>query len=182
LKSLRFLLACIAAVVLAAGSSTRMGHNKLLLPINGEALVRRAVRAAGAAGLAPVVTVVEHADGMAAAAERVRFLDLLRGLGFARPRVKFLPLLRIGREARRTHGYADDELDCLRAPLDEQQAAELQCSNSRLVTASGVMTCPILLDAPDARLADSLDGARRDLKLRWSACRTCIVDGLSCRT
>ena len=47
----------VAGVVLAAGSSTRMGQNKLLLKIGGESLVRRAVRLAGEAGLDPVVVV-----------------------------------------------------------------------------------------------------------------------------
>ena len=47
----------VAGVVLAAGSSTRMGRNKLLLEIGGESLVRRAVRLAGEAGLDPVVVV-----------------------------------------------------------------------------------------------------------------------------
>jgi molybdenum cofactor biosynthesis enzyme MoaA len=134
------------------------------------------------AGLSPALTVVEHSTGLYATEARLRFFDFAHALGLAHPRVKFLPLLRIGREARRTHGYRDDELDCLRTPLDEAQAAELQCATSRMVTAGGVLTCPILLDAPDARLGDSLAAARRELKLRWSACRTCIVDGLSCRT
>lgn len=47
----------IAGIVLAAGSSTRMRRNKLLLDIGGETLVRRAVRLAGEAGLAPVILV-----------------------------------------------------------------------------------------------------------------------------
>ena len=47
----------VAGVVLAAGSSTRMGRNKLLLEIGGESLVRRAVRLAGEAGLDPVIVV-----------------------------------------------------------------------------------------------------------------------------
>ena len=47
----------VAGIVLAAGSSTRMGRNKLLLEIGGESLVRRAVRLAGEAGLDPVVVV-----------------------------------------------------------------------------------------------------------------------------
>ena len=51
----------VAAVVLAAGASTRMGRNKLLLELNGEAVVRRAARAAIAAGLDPVVVVTGHA-------------------------------------------------------------------------------------------------------------------------
>lgn len=50
-----------AGVVLAAGSSSRMGgRNKLLLEIGGEPLVRRAVRAALEAGLDPVLAVLGH--------------------------------------------------------------------------------------------------------------------------
>jgi molybdenum cofactor cytidylyltransferase len=56
----------VAGVVLAAGSSARMGRNKLLLPIGGEAVVRRAVRSALEADLDPVVVVLGHE------AERVR--------------------------------------------------------------------------------------------------------------
>ena len=56
------------------------------------------------------------------------------------------------------------------------------CSSSRLVTAGGVMTCPILLDAPDARLADTLAASLGPIRLRWSACKTCVVEGLTCRT
>ena len=50
----------VAGIVLAAGSSTRMGSNKLLLELDGEAVVRRAARTAGAAGLDPVVIVTGH--------------------------------------------------------------------------------------------------------------------------
>lgn len=50
----------VAAIVLAAGSSTRMGRNKLLLEIDGETLVRRVVRAACGAGLDRVVVVLGH--------------------------------------------------------------------------------------------------------------------------
>ena len=51
----------IAAVVLAAGASTRMGRNKLLLDLNGETVVRRAARTAIEAGLDPVIVVTGHA-------------------------------------------------------------------------------------------------------------------------
>lgn len=50
----------VAAVVLAAGASRRMGRNKLLLPIEGEAMVHRTVRRVMDAGCAPVVVVVGH--------------------------------------------------------------------------------------------------------------------------
>jgi molybdenum cofactor cytidylyltransferase len=50
----------VAGIVLAAGSSTRMGSNKMLLELEGEPLVRRAVRAALAASVGPVLVVVGH--------------------------------------------------------------------------------------------------------------------------
>lgn len=52
--------ASIAGVVLAAGSSTRMGRNKLLLSLGGEPMVRRTVRATLQVGLEPVVVVLGH--------------------------------------------------------------------------------------------------------------------------
>jgi len=55
-----------AAVILAGGSSRRMGENKLLLQVDGETLIGRAVRRAVAAGLDPVLVVLGHE------AERVR--------------------------------------------------------------------------------------------------------------
>lgn len=50
----------VAAVVLAAGASSRMGRNKLLLPYAGQPLVRRAVMAAAGAALDPVLVVLGH--------------------------------------------------------------------------------------------------------------------------
>ena len=60
----------VAAVILAAGASRRMGpgKNKMLLELEGEPLVRRAVGRALAAGLSPVVVVLGHeADRLRAA-------------------------------------------------------------------------------------------------------------------
>lgn len=62
----------VAGVVLAAGSATRMGSNKLLLPLDGEPLIRRVVRQPLEAGLEPVVVVLGH--------EARRVDDALRGL------------------------------------------------------------------------------------------------------
>jgi molybdenum cofactor cytidylyltransferase len=56
----------IAAIVLAAGESRRMGTNKLLLRVAGEPLVRRACRVALGAGLQSLVVVLGHES------ERVR--------------------------------------------------------------------------------------------------------------
>jgi molybdenum cofactor cytidylyltransferase len=57
----------VAAVVLAAGTSSRMGRNKMLMELGGEPLARRAVRAALDAGADPVIAVLGHeADGVRA--------------------------------------------------------------------------------------------------------------------
>ncbi|HEY4886420.1 MAG TPA: nucleotidyltransferase family protein [Myxococcales bacterium] len=50
----------IAGVVLAAGLSSRMGLNKMLLELGGRTLVRRAVTTALSAGLDPVLVVLGH--------------------------------------------------------------------------------------------------------------------------
>ena len=58
----------VSAVVLAAGASTRMGTQKLLLPFDGETLLRRAVRQVRAAGFDDVLVVLgsEHEATLAA--------------------------------------------------------------------------------------------------------------------
>jgi molybdenum cofactor cytidylyltransferase len=61
----------VAGLLLAAGSSIRMGRNKLLFTFNGETIVRRAARRALAV-LDPVVVVLGHE------ADRIR--DELAGL------------------------------------------------------------------------------------------------------
>jgi molybdenum cofactor cytidylyltransferase len=62
----------VTAIVLAAGASTRMGRNKLLLDVGGQSLVRRAVRAVIEGGVDEVVVVLGHEE------DRVR--AELRGL------------------------------------------------------------------------------------------------------
>jgi molybdenum cofactor cytidylyltransferase len=50
----------VAGVVLAAGTSSRMGRNKLLLEVAGKSLLRRTVTTAVDAGLDPVLVVLGH--------------------------------------------------------------------------------------------------------------------------
>ena len=56
----------VAAIILAAGGSTRLGRPKQLVPLAGEPLLRRAARCAREAGAAPVLVV------LGAAAEECR--------------------------------------------------------------------------------------------------------------
>jgi molybdenum cofactor biosynthesis enzyme MoaA len=139
------------------------------------------IRRLGGLGMSPVVTVVQHETGLEAADARARFIAFVSGLGIRQPRVKFLPLLRIGREPRRTHGY-DSSRPLDHAKLLPEVEATLLCSTGRLVTAKGVFTCPILLEHPDAHLGSRISEAMRPIRLNWSACQTCVLDGLRCNT
>ncbi len=58
----------MASIVLAAGASSRMGRNKMLLQVDGVPMVRRAVQQATEAGLSPVVVVVGHEEALVRAA------------------------------------------------------------------------------------------------------------------
>jgi AdoMet-dependent heme synthase len=151
-------------------------------PVRGRgtfAKIVAALRRLGESGLSPVVTVVEHEEGLEGAASRAQFLDFVRGLGIRQPRVKFLPLLRIGREERRTHPYPAGLSD---EPLLPTAESSLLCATGRCVTAQGVYTCPILVEMPSARLGATVAEAARPIRLEWTACQTCVLDGLRCNT
>ncbi len=140
------------------------------------------IRRLAAVGFDPIVTVVEHRPEVGSQASRASFLAFLRDLGLPRPRCKFLPLLRVGREPRRTHDYTTEDLAVLHGPIEPDVAARLACSTTRLVSALGVHICPLLLDGEGALLGQSLADSLGPQRLRWSACRTCLVEGLQCRT
>jgi molybdenum cofactor cytidylyltransferase len=50
----------IAGVLLAAGTASRMGRNKMLLDLGGESMLRRAARQALDGGLSPLLVVLGH--------------------------------------------------------------------------------------------------------------------------
>jgi len=56
----------VAGVLLAAGTSSRMGSNKLLFELEGDSVLRGAVRRALAGGLSPLLVVLGHEADKAA--------------------------------------------------------------------------------------------------------------------
>jgi len=65
----------IAAAVLAAGSATRMGRDKALLDLAGEALVRRSVTTVAASGIGEIMVVV-NPNNQASIAHTIRDLPV----------------------------------------------------------------------------------------------------------
>ena len=131
-------------------------------------------------GITPIITVTEVRDGMGSADGRRKFLELLRTFGIEQPRMKFLTPFKIGNEAERTSGYEKYEY-VYEGNLIEGEEEMFQCSNSRMVTDDGIYPCPILINHPDAKMGNTLDEAENPTELKWSACYTCHVSGVSCR-
>jgi molybdenum cofactor biosynthesis enzyme MoaA len=152
--------------------------------VRGEGAFERAlegVRRLARAGLSPMVTVSEVAEGAGSRAGRTRLHGLLREAGIPRPRLKILPVLRIGAEERRARGYAAHE-SLAHHHLTDEDLARLQCTTARMVTSEGVFVCPILIASPSARLGATLEEARRPFPLAAPACWTCHAEGLTCAT
>jgi len=125
----------------------------------------------------PVITVTAVRDDEG----RTRFLELIRTWGFAKPRLKVLPLFRIGAEAKRSGEYAEWER-LTTENFDESAAGSLQCASCRMVTSKGVYVCPILIDVAEARMGSTLVETLRPFELRYGACHTCWVEGVTCTT
>jgi molybdenum cofactor biosynthesis enzyme MoaA len=133
------------------------------------------------AGINPVVTVSEACDEAATSAGRARFLDWMRTIGLSRPRLKILSLFRMGAEEGRVRGYLPSETLAGRS-LSAEETERLQCSSCRMVTASGVYVCPLLVDEPAARMGDGLAETLHPFPLAFPACYTCHEFGVTCRT
>lgn len=153
-------------------------------PIRGEGTFDRilaGIEHLAKVGLNPVITVTEACQDAATRAGRTRFLEFLRRIGLAQPRLKILPLLRMGAEASRERGYHTWE-SLAGYHLAADELAALQCSTCRIACASGVYVCPILIDAPGAKMGRTLEETLRPFSLDYQACFTCHAEGLSCAT
>jgi molybdenum cofactor biosynthesis enzyme MoaA len=141
--------------------------------------ILRGVRQLVDHGFLPIITVTRTRDDQDDAALVEGFVALLKAKGYTRPRLKILPTLRIGTEVQRQRGYSADE--CVTVEMMEGfDASRLLCQHSRIVTDRGVFVCPILIEAPDARLGDTLAESVMPYALAHQACFTCYQYGALC--
>lgn len=152
-------------------------------PIRGEGTFARAMEGVGAlaaVGFRPIITAMQSWPSEEMQCMLQAFRDALGAIGYEEPRLKILPPLLIGEEAERNRSYSDCER-VTHEMLHGYDLDQLLCSSARLVTANGVYACPILLDYPSARLADTLaEAVVLDAPLAESACYTCYTNGAIC--
>lgn len=151
-------------------------------PIRGDGTFDRAIRGVAklvAAGFLPIITAartwpIEQDHEVISS-----FTDMLRGCGYKRPRLKILPTLQLGEEENRTCGYRESErVDA--QMMDGFDASQLVCEHSRIVTDRGVHVCPILIEAEDSLLGDTLADSLIPFALGHGACYTCYQYGAIC--
>lgn len=114
--------------------------------------------------------------------DREGLVQILKDLGLERPRLKWIPPFRIGREARRGRGYDAWEMLTEEDVAHPETYLKLQCGTSRTVTSNGVWPCPILINEPEYRLGDDVEGSLGPHRVDHAACHTCYVEGFSCST
>ena len=151
-------------------------------PVRGEGTFVRAMRGVQKLvefGFLPIITAARTWPFEEEEEVIGRFVEMLNDSGYARPRLKILPTLQLGAEEGRTHGY--DESERLEPwMLEDYDTSQLICQHSRMVTDRGVHVCPILIEADDSLLADSLAESMTPYVLSHGACLTCYQYGAIC--
>lgn len=130
-------------------------------------------------GFLPIITVTRTSDEQDDAQLVKGFVQMLQSYGYHRPRIKLLPTLRIGAEEERQRGYQEEER-VTPEMMNGFDTGKLICHHSRIVTDRGIYVCPILIEAPDAQLGQSLEEASKPYELRHHACYTCYQYGSLC--
>lgn len=107
------------------------------------------------------------------------FASMLQNAGYSRPRLKILPTLHLGAEESRTCGYFAEER-ITAAMIEDYDSSQLICDHSRIVTDRGVHVCPILIEAADSVLGQTLAESQKPFALIHGACWTCYQYGAIC--
>ncbi len=129
-------------------------------------------------GFEPIITIVRTWSGCDDEV-LAGFVTALEARGYQRPRLKVLPCLELGAERHRRGDSVPAERITPRM-MAGYDVTQLLCSNSRLVTDRGVWVCPLLLDSPEARMAETLAESLGSYPLRHAACVTCYHHGAIC--
>ncbi len=152
--------------------------------IRGKNAYRKAVagiRCLAHAGFSPILTVTRTWEEEQDAEMESRFIEFLRAAEVPKPQVKILPGFLLGKLADNERPYRDEEYVTEKC-FEDFDITQLQCATSRMATGDGVYVCPILVDNPKARMGDNIEETLRPFPLSHSACYTCRVTGMTCKS
>lgn len=110
-----------------------------------------------------------------------KVIAFLKNLGVPDPQAKFLPGFLLGELEKTGRAYHENERVTEQC-FDNWPITNLQCASSRMATAQGVYVCPILVEEPSAKMGDTLSDTLRPYPLDHSACYTCRISGMTCKS
>jgi molybdenum cofactor biosynthesis enzyme MoaA len=139
------------------------------------------IRNLAAAEFSPILTVTRNWNQEKDAEIEKKFKEFLKSLDVSQPRLKILPGFLLGRLAENLRNYSDDE-HVTEKCFEDYDITNLQCSTSRMATEIGVYVCPILVDKDQAKMGNKIEETLRPFPLSHSACYTCRVTGMTCKS
>ena len=148
---------------------------------NSFKLALRGIRYLAEAGFPTHLTMVRSWDDEEDPAMEVKALAFMREHGVPHPQIKFLPGFLMGELAVNEREYHPNERVTEQC-FENYPITNLQCANSRMVTSKGVYVCPILIEEDPARMGDTIEETLHSFPLYHSACYTCRVSGMSCKS
>ena len=148
---------------------------------NSYRLALKGLRNLADAGFSPILTVTRSWDENDDPEMEARLLDLQRQNNVSQPKVKIIPGFLIGRLSETERPYNEEERVTEKC-FEDYPITNLQCSSSRMATAKGVYVCPILVEENMGRMGDSIAETLRPYPLAHSACYTCRVSGMTCKS
>jgi AdoMet-dependent heme synthase len=132
-------------------------------------------------GFKPILTITRSWEKEKDGEMELQFIEFLRINGVKQPQIKILPGFMLGKLAEKERPYNIEER-VTQACFENFDITQLQCAISRIVTGEGVYVCPILVDNPKARMGNNIQETLRPFPLAHSACYTCRVTGMTCKS
>ena len=133
------------------------------------------------AGFSPNLAITRTWEEEQDAEMELKFIEFLHANGVPKPQIKILPGFLLGKLADNERSYSDEERVTEKC-FENFDITQLQCSTSRMATGEGVYVCPILVDNPKARMGNTIQETLRPFALSHSACYTCRVTGMTCKS
>jgi len=132
-------------------------------------------------GFSPIITATRNWDEAKDKEMEESFKNFLKSLNISDPQIKILPEFLLGQLAVNTRNYFDHE-HVTEKCFENYDITNLQCSTSRMATKTGVYVCPILVDNDKAKMGDTIEETLRPFSLAHSACYTCRITGMTCKS
>jgi MoaA/NifB/PqqE/SkfB family radical SAM enzyme len=132
-------------------------------------------------GFSPILSVTRTWEEERDSEVEAQFIEFLKINGVPQPQIKIIPGFLLGKLASNKRNYTKEEFVTDKC-FENFDITQLQCASSRMATGNGVYVCPILVDNPAAKMGNTISETMRPFSLIHSACYTCRVTGMTCKT